>query len=683
MRPPCGPSCAPTFHAHGLQKGIRSSEKPNLSRAEIMSRRSRLDSFLSKKPSRRRGATKQRPAAGSFPFSRRLRFEPLEDRRLLSITVNSLIDEADGSIVDGDISLRDAIALAPAGETIDFSVTGTIDLNFAQLVIDKNLIISGPGASLLTINAGGEPGSPSGNSTRVFRIDDGNTGTLSNVEIRGLTLTGGDPDYLFGPQSGGAIWTSENLVVADCIITGNGTAVPQFSLGGGGGIYSSNGAALPNSLTVLDTTISGNVSNDEGGGIRKRYGSLVVERSTISGNTATWVGGGISAADGGINVQIRDSTISGNGAGVLGGGIFLSGTTTTITGSTISGNMAASDGGGIFGGDGLTVRHSTIAFNNADSDNNLTGQGGGLYTGSAILDHTIVAKNTRGGTTEDDVFDAVTANFSLISTTAGATINGANNVLGQDPRLGPLANNGGPTETHALLALSPAIDAGDSAAMGGIGTVPLSDQRGSPFSRIADGDGAGGTRIDIGAYERQNFNLVVDTLVDEDDGDHSAGDFSLREAIAFANTNDLVPDAITFAPNLTSGGPAGITLTLGELAITDSLSIEGPGAALLTIDGGDASRIFNIDNGSGALIDVEIVGLTLTGGNTTAGSGGAFSTRKICCSRRAPSAEIRRARAAAGSTTRAAASPLPAARLLETRHSSAAAESPTPLAISR
>ena len=66
-----------------------------------------------------------------------LRFEPLEDRRLLSITVDTLVDECDGSIVDGDISLRDAIVLAPSGETIDFAVTGTINLSSLGQLIDQ------------------------------------------------------------------------------------------------------------------------------------------------------------------------------------------------------------------------------------------------------------------------------------------------------------------------------------------------------------------------------------------------------------------------------------------------------------------------------------------------------------------------------------------------------------------
>lgn len=99
-------------------------------------------------------------------LDRRLRVEPLEDRRLLAITVDTLVDEADGSIVDGDISLRDAIAAAPAGETIDFLVAGEIDLTLGQITLNKNLTISGPGADQLTID--GQLAS------RIFRKTGGN-----------------------------------------------------------------------------------------------------------------------------------------------------------------------------------------------------------------------------------------------------------------------------------------------------------------------------------------------------------------------------------------------------------------------------------------------------------------------------------------------------------------------------
>ena len=176
--------------------------------------------------------------------------------------------------------------------------------------------------------------------------------------------------------------------------------------------------------------------------------------------------------------------------------------------------------------------------------------------------------------------------------------------------------DGSPMLMHALLPGSPAIDAGDPAAMPGIGIVPLYDQRGMPFSRVVDGDGVGGARIDLGAYERQEsepFHLFVDTLADELDGDYSSGDFSLREAIEIANLNPD-EDTISFASSLTTAGPATILLTMGEMEITDSVKLSGPGSELLTIDAQSKSRIFDITATAG---DFTIAGLTFTGGDTS------------------------------------------------------------------
>ena len=162
---------------------------------------------------------RRRRRSGTQPFRRRLRIEPLEDRRLLSITVNTLVDELDGSIVDGDVSLRDAIAAAPAGETIEFAPAltsggpATINLSLGQLAINKSLTINGPGANLLTIDASGNDPTPTvnnGDGSRVFSVGGG------NVSISGLTLTGGD---MFG--DGGGIYNTANLTVTNSTITGN------------------------------------------------------------------------------------------------------------------------------------------------------------------------------------------------------------------------------------------------------------------------------------------------------------------------------------------------------------------------------------------------------------------------------------------------------------------------------
>ena len=121
----------------------------------------------------------------------RLRVELLEDRRLLAITVNTLVDEADGSILDGDVSLRDAIAAAPLNEAINFAASltsgGPATLQLGQLAqlgtlsIGKSLTIQGPGVHLLTIKA--PPRLPQTDGFRVFVIDDGN----ANVDAKSLS----------------------------------------------------------------------------------------------------------------------------------------------------------------------------------------------------------------------------------------------------------------------------------------------------------------------------------------------------------------------------------------------------------------------------------------------------------------------------------------------------------------
>ena len=198
-----------------------------------------------------------------------------------------------------------------------------------------------------------------------------------------------------------------------------------------------------------------------------------------------------------------------------------------------------------------------------------------------------------------------------------------------DPLLDLLDDNGGPTETHALLVGSPALDAGDPLFSG----PPDEDQRGVPFARIF------GAAIDIGAYEAQTVDLIVNTTVDESDGDYSPGDLSLPEAIDLTNAN-AGADTITFDPTL-----FGVvqTIALGNQlpTIREELTITGPGQDLLTIDAGDGTdntpgtgdgfRIFNINDGTGATIDVELIGLTLTGGDITGGSGnggGAIKSRE-------------------------------------------------------
>jgi predicted outer membrane repeat protein len=262
----------------------------------------------------------------------------------------------------------------------------------------------------------------------------------------------------------------------------------------------------------------------------------------------------------------------------------------------------------------------------------------GNATTQTRVHSTIIAGNGgnplgASGSGDVDLFGGTGANsfhsdgFNLIGDGSGLSAfknNDQTNVA--DPLLAPLADNGGPTRTHSLLNGSLAANAGDPAAVAGIAGVPAFDQRGEDSPRVVYG------RIDIGAFEAPfvvGADLVVDTLTDELDGNVDSGDLSLREAIGLAN---LDPDAqtITFATALTSGGAAEITLLLGELTVSQSVTITGPGASLLRLDADGEGRLFRIDDGaSDALINVTLSGLALTGGHVAgSGDGGAIFNRE-------------------------------------------------------
>ncbi|MCI0492873.1 MAG: hypothetical protein L0Z07_08045, partial [Planctomycetes bacterium] len=546
-------------------------------------------------------------------------------------TVTNLNDAAVIAAGDAPGTLRQAIfdanaALGADDIAFQAGLTGTILLTKGELAITEALTITGPGAAMLTVDASGNDPTPlvdDGLGSRIFNINDGVAGD-SPVTISGLTITGGDAN-----SSGGGIRSLE-------------------------------------SLTLLDSVVSGNATTDDGAGVfvSTSAGTATITRSTISGNVAPTsgdFGGGLYAYTNSGSITIRDSTIANNLA-FYGGGIWArtvaAAGNTTITGSTISGNDANQSGGGIYvqtGAGTTTIAHSTISDNTANADLGVIGHGGGLYaseTGTLNILHTIIAGNVDANVVtrapDLDITHAATIPtldiaFSLIGNNSGSGLaagmpDANGNLIGTaiatiDPLLGPLANNGGPTQTRALLAGSPAIDTGNPA----VALPPTNDQRGAPFLRIVDGDGAAGARIDIGAYERQTVAAlarVVDTLVDENDGNYAAGDLSLREAVGLAN-GSIGVDTITFAAAL-SGGT--ITLSLGEIGISEAVTIDSSSLAIgIKIDAagndptpllnnGDGSRIFNIDDGNpGTDNPVTFVDLTLTGGDVT-GDGGAVRT---------------------------------------------------------
>jgi len=248
-------------------------------------------------------------------------------------------------------------------------------------------------------------------------------------------------------------------------------------------------------LTHLDI-INGNDGNNGGGGI-KNSGTLTINYSTLANNYSGpgFSGGGGIYSDG--TVTVNNSTFSGNSAAGSAGGIFNAGGTLTVNNSTFSGNSAGaggSSGGGIANMGTLTVNNSTFSGNSAGS----SGAGIVRWSGTVTLRNTILSNN--GG--KDCTGTIATAINNLIqstATTACGLTNGTNgNKIGVDPLLGTLANNGGLTQTFALLTGSPAINAGDT------GTCIATDQRGTARAGVCD----------IGAFEAAAPSAPVSAPID-------------------------------------------------------------------------------------------------------------------------------------------------------------------------
>ena len=325
---------------------------------------------------------------------------------------------------------------------------GTLELSRgrhkANLQLTRAVTLEGAGAGVTILDGGG--------AGRVLTIEQG-----ARVVVRGVTVTGGRLDKEL-ERDGGGIWNLGTLTLERCEVTGN-------------------------------------VAVDDGGGIRNDSVLTVVD-SSVHGNEATrWgsVGGGIYSPIllGSPELKILGSTIHGNIAGDHGGGIWCEGPVTVVN-STISGNSAVHTGGGIRNNGELTVRNSTIAFNRAGTT------GGGVHhLGiSAAFSHTILAGNSSAAGGADCHGLLVSGGHNLIAAMDGCGFRNQTesrgDLLGVDPKLQPLAANGGATPTHGLAAGSPAVDAGD-------GACDPADQRG--WKRPADGDGDGRAICDIGAFE--------------------------------------------------------------------------------------------------------------------------------------------------------------------------------------
>jgi hypothetical protein len=328
-------------------------------------------------------------------------------------------------------SLRQALADANDGDTIDFDPAlkrQTITLTTAELAIAKNVTISGPGANLLAVSR--DQNAP---GFRIFHVAPNHT-----VIIQGITIAHGID------VTGAGIWNDHaTLTVNSCAVTGNSATDSKYA---GGGIlndgFCCGAGSGPATLTVMNSTISGNSANAGFGGGIMNLGlgfpaALAVSNSTITGNTARDQAGG-----GGIDSEDDGQAVA------------------TVANSTLSDNF---------------------------------GYAGIINDGELTIGNTILKAGARPTIIKVGFGHTTSAGYNLSSDNADGLLNGPGDQINTEPLLGPLQDNGGPTLTQALLPGSPAIDAGDPSFT----PPPFFDQRGPGFDRVVNG------RIDKGSFEAQ------------------------------------------------------------------------------------------------------------------------------------------------------------------------------------
>jgi hypothetical protein len=356
------------------------------------------------------------------------------------ITVTNTDDSGGGS-------LRQALADIAIGGTIfvDPSLAGgTIVLTSGPLIPAGDVTIDASAAPGLILDGGG--------FDRVLIVDPGLTVNLSHLAVRNG----------YGWQTGGGIFNNGNLTLDHVTVTGNLMATDAGDFWqGGGGIYNGDGA----NLVLVDSTVSGNTAGWSGGGIYSFFGSTTtIIRSTISGNVSNDVGGGLRLLG---NAYIENSTISGNqSTGWYGGAMFSTDGVVDMVNTTVVDNVSplwapAAVFVGTFGPGAATlnVGNSIIAGNVSE----------GCFL--APFGAGPVALNSLGSNVFSD----------------GTCFPVASDQIVGDAGVDGLADNGGPTRTHALLPGSPAIDAADAAA------CPAEDQRGTARPQ--------GSGCDVGSFE--------------------------------------------------------------------------------------------------------------------------------------------------------------------------------------
>jgi len=437
----------------------------------------------------------------------------------MGIVVNS---DADTEADDGLCTLREAITAANSdtasgatigecaagagADIITFAADYTITLVGSQLpAVTSEMTITGNGAANTIIQASANTNTA---TYRVMQVTSTGNLTLDGVTVRHGRCAGSC--NTFTNTAGGILNHGGTLTMTDSTLSGNSASF----IGGGivNSIYTVRaGIFTLGMLTVTNSTISGN-SAAYGGGIENEFSTLTVTDSTLSGNSADSSGGGIYNHSG-IMLTVTNSTLSSNSAR-SGGGISNNSGTLTVTNSTLSGNSSNEFGGGIYNSNGtLTVTDSTLSGNSATPS--IIGGGGGIYNSAPFKTLTVINSIISGNSSTtpslipgggDEVYNSnsITATaFNVFGHSGRSNADaffgftpGASDFNATSDSLTPialasilnmtLADNGGPTQTHALVAGSPAIDFAGACGL-------ATDQRGVARPQ--------GVACDAGAFE--------------------------------------------------------------------------------------------------------------------------------------------------------------------------------------
>lgn len=488
-------------------------------------------------------------------------------------------------------TIAGAFAKAASGDTIEIAA-GTY--NEFDVLIDRPVTLNGAGPGSTIVDAGG--------NGRIFYFTQ--NFTLANLTLQNGYRPGGTDIFeegggalLIGSQSTALM---QNVVITNSTATGSGGAI--FNLG---------------NLTIDSSEIVSNTAGGLGGGIYNYiFGSLTVTNSQINDNTAVGLyGGGIYTTR---PLTLTDTTLRGNGATTFGGGVFFNTDTAVLTNVTLSGNQSSNGAGFYAQGGNITMTNSTVSGNTAATNFS------GIYvTGASTaltLTNSTVANNIRTGTAGTGYNGirasnnaSVTLQNSLVAnnqdrqcSTNTNWVSQGNNLAsdyycdlhsagdqeGVDPLLGTLADNGGPTQTHALQPGSPAIDAGSNA------NCPATDQRG--VARPYDGDNDGTAACDIGAFEAEHQLVIADSSILEGTGGSVTAVFTVT--LSPDSSQTVTVDFTT--SDGTAAAPADYTATSGTLTFNPGVTQQTILVPIVTDSSDEMDETFSVtlSNASNAAI---------------------------------------------------------------------------------